>query len=263
MSDSVAELEVEVRDLRLTLRPQTELPGFDFTVARGEVAVVLGDNGSGKSLLLAHLAGLLRAQARLLRIHGCDLLAPRGLREARKHFGVVFQQPALLRSLTVFENVALPFAASYEGVSEQVADLLALTGCAGLETAYPHELSEGVKRCVAISRALAAEKRVLLCDEPVAALSPDKRRRIEDLIVALVQRGVLDAAVIFTQSIPTALRLGRHFILLERDEAGVRRVLDTTSRKDLLDNPAFRRFLRIPRMVDGLDNITPLREETE
>jgi ABC-type sulfate/molybdate transport systems ATPase subunit len=198
-----------VQDLDFGRRP------VSFTVGRGEVLAVLGDNGSGKSLMMAHLSGHLRARQGSVRV------GDRALLQARREVGVVFQHHGLIRNMTVFENVALPFlvqALDLDGaLAEKVRLRLRLVGCAHLENEDVHRLSEGDKRCVALARALAGTPQVLLADEPSAALAPAKKALVEELLATLSQTGVLAAVVLATQDLDFARRVATHFLLLHPD----------------------------------------------
>lgn len=179
-----------------------------FDVQPGEILAVLGDNGSGKSLLLAHLTGHLRTPKDAVRV-------------TRKEVGVVFQHHGLIRNMTVFENVALPFLVHGldldGGLEDQVRLRLSLVGCAHLADAEVHQLSEGDKRCVALARALSGQTRLLIADEPVAALAPAKKALVEELLASLVQTGVLTGIVLATQDLDFARRIATRFLLLHRD----------------------------------------------
>ncbi|MCX6979185.1 MAG: ATP-binding cassette domain-containing protein [Verrucomicrobia bacterium] len=189
-----------------------------FDVQPGEILAVLGDNGSGKSLLLAHLSGHLRAQNGSVHVGGRDLFHHKQRRAAQAEIGVVFQHSGLIRNMTVFENVALPFLVHGldldGGLDEQVRLRLGLVGCAHLAHEEVHRLSEGDKRCVALARALSGHTRVLIADEPAAALAPAKKALVEELLASLVQGGVLTGIVLATQDLDFARRIATRFLLL-------------------------------------------------
>lgn len=184
-----------------------------FEVRPGEILAVLGDNGSGKSLLLAHLSGHLRVPAGAVQVGG------RELRKALSEIGVVFQHPGLIRNMTVFENIALPFLVhglDLDGaLQEKVRLRMRLVGCGHLENEEVHRLSEGDKRCVSLARALSGPTRLLIADEPVASLSPAKKALVEELLASLVQTGVLTGIVMATQDLDFARRIATHFLLLD------------------------------------------------
>ena len=203
----------------------TRTANLSFDVQAGEMLVVLGGNGSGKSLLVKYLAGIFhagpgRVQFRADRSRGDAIwldMARRAERErARAGLGVVFQRPALVRTLTVAQNVALalPPATTRQAAAVEIDLLLRLVGIERLAHAYPHELSAGDGQCAAVARALAGGRHLLLCDEPHAALGPATTHRLGELLRTLVHAGTLAAAVICTQDLGAALRLGHRFLLL-------------------------------------------------
>ena len=250
--------EISARGLRLF---GAGAETFEFDLHAGEVLVVLGRNGSGKSLLVNLLCGIFAVARGTVRYGDADLGVPAGLIRARQHkFGVVFQEPALLRSLTIFENLLLPLQLSLQAAGAgpwarwtaraalraEVAHLLALVGApAHCQDLFPHDLSVGDQQCVALARALAGDKRVLVCDEPTRDLGLDKAFQIDELIASLIHSGVLAAAVICTQNLETAFRLGTRFLLLGDGE---RRgsAEHCASAEELRERPAFQRLLRLP-----------------
>lgn len=191
---------------------------FNFEVSPGEIVVVLGRNGSGKSLLVACLAGQRLSRGASVAVCGHEVFQTRSRSSALAKLGVVFQHPGLLRTLSVFDNVALPFLQNSLGLTGQLAGLvglrLDLLGCAHLAGMGTGSLGEGDKRCVALARALSGTTRFLIADEPSAALSPETRARVEDLLSVLVGCGALDGAILCTQDLEFALRVGTRFLFL-------------------------------------------------
>ena len=254
MPSATSDVELSVRGLALF---PGEPAALDFEVRAGEILVVLGPNGSGKSQLINLLAGVYPVAPGVIRYGEDDLGSASDLRRVRQRkIGVVFQQPALLRGLTIEENLALPLRLAQRGagwgrrlsraaVREEVRQLLSLVGVARCEDLYPHELGVGEQQCVALARALAGNKRVLLCDEPTADLSLDKAFQVDELIAGLVQGGVLAAAVVCTQNLETAFRLGSRFLLLG-DGENLGRAEHCDGRDNLRARPAFQRLLRLP-----------------
>jgi|GEM_PF-2665959 len=211
------ELALRVRGLSLQAVPE---PGrtLDFDLRRGEILAIMGGNGSGKSLLVSCLAGQRAAPGASVRVHGHELFDPRTRAAAQALLGVVFQHPGLLRTLPVFDNVALPFLQESLGLTGSLAGLVGLrldmVGCGHLASSAPEALGEGDKRCVALARALSGTARVLLADEPASALATAARERVEELLSTLVRRGALDACVICTQDAGFALRVATRFAFL-------------------------------------------------
>jgi len=206
-----------VRHLSLTRDAPADRE-FNLEISSGEIAVVLGGNGSGKSLLVSCLSGQRTSRGASVAVCGHELFARHSRAPAQALLGVMFQHPGLLRTLSVFDNVALPFLQNSLGLSGQLAGLvglrLELLGCGHLADMETESLGTGDKRCVALARALSGTARVLIADEPSAALSSETQARVEELITVLVARSALDAAVICTQDMEFALRVGTRFIFL-------------------------------------------------
>src|SRR5689334_19734392 len=177
-----------------------------FTLENGSVLAVLGENASGKSLLLSCLAGYRWTRGAAVEVHGYNIFDRRQRAAAQRLVGVVFQNSGLIRNLTVFENVALPFLARSLALDSELEDKvklrLDLVGCGHLLEHSVTQLGEGDRKCIALARALAGEVRVLIADEPFAALSASRRNLVEELLVSLVEFGNLSSVVFATQDLP-------------------------------------------------------------
>lgn len=185
---------VELRGVEKRFRDHAVLRGVDLAVARGETFTILGGSGSGKSVCLKHMIGLLRADAGRVSLLGTDVTT---LREPawvplRRRCGMVFQGAALFDSLTVLENVAYPLRQHERWpeprVRERVAACLEAVGLPGVEAMLPAELSGGMRKRVGVARAIALEPELVLYDEPTTGLDPANARRIAELILALNER---------------------------------------------------------------------------
>ncbi|HEU5125729.1 MAG TPA: ATP-binding cassette domain-containing protein [Verrucomicrobiae bacterium] len=167
-------VSVEVRGLRRSFDGQEVLKGLDFTIQPGEVFVMMGPSGSGKSVLLKHIIGLDEPDAGEILINGQPIQSPEVLEKYR--MALVFQSGALLNSLTVGENVGLYLSEhrlkSSEEISQIVSEKLESVGLKGTENKMPSELSGGMKKRVAIARALVIEPQLILYDEPTSELDP-------------------------------------------------------------------------------------------
>jgi ABC-type sulfate/molybdate transport systems ATPase subunit len=192
---------------------------IEFTLANGSILAVLGENGSGKSMLLSCLAGYRWTRGAAVEVHGYNIFDRRQRAAAQRLVGVVFQNSGLIRNLTVFENVALPFLARSLALDSELEDKvklrLDLVGCGHLLEHSVTQLGEGDRKCIALARALAGEVRVLIADEPFAALSASRRNLVEELLVSLVEFGNLSGVIFATQDLPFANRVATHFLSMD------------------------------------------------
>ncbi len=169
---------IEIKGLTKSFKGQVVLDRLDLKIAAGEVVAIIGKSGGGKSVLLKHLIGLLKPDAGTILINGVDITSVdiHGLRNVRQKFGVVFQGSALFDSLTVFGNVAFPLRERTklpaEAIRENVLEALEDVGLRGMGNKYPAEISGGMKKRVALARALIAEPSIVLFDEPTTGLDP-------------------------------------------------------------------------------------------
>ena len=181
---------VEVRGLRKKFSRHEVLKGLDFEVKPGEVFVIMGPSGSGKSVLLRHIIGLEEPDAGEILIEGQSIQSPEVM--DRYRLAMVFQSGALLNSLTVGENVGLYLAEhrlkSPDEIAHIVAEKLEVVGLKGTQDKMPSELSGGMKKRVAIARALVIEPQLILYDEPTSELDPLSSVVIGEEILKLNQR---------------------------------------------------------------------------
>ncbi len=183
-------VSVSVRGLRKSFHGQEVLRGLDFDVLPGEIFVIMGPSGSGKSVLLKHLIGLEPADAGQILINGESIDAPETMDKYR--MALVFQSAALLNSLTVGENVGLYLSEHRlkppEEINRIVLEKLATVGLKGTEDKMPIELSGGMKKRAALARALVIEPQLILYDEPTSELDPLSAVVIGEEILQLQER---------------------------------------------------------------------------
>jgi phospholipid/cholesterol/gamma-HCH transport system ATP-binding protein len=183
-------VSVEVRGLRRNFGTQEVLKGLDFDVEPGEVFVIMGPSGSGKSVLLKHIIGLEAPDAGDILINGESIQSQEV--SGKYRLAMVFQSGALLNSLTVGENVGLYLAEHRlkppEEIARIVAEILESLGLKGTEDKMPGELSGGMKKRVAIARALVCEPQLILYDEPTSELDPLSAVVIAEEILELKHR---------------------------------------------------------------------------
>jgi phospholipid/cholesterol/gamma-HCH transport system ATP-binding protein len=183
---------LEVDSVVTRFGPQTVHEGVSFTVRRGEVVALIGGSGTGKSVLLKEIIGLVRPTSGRIALLGTDVWAsaPADLNLLRRRFGVLFQDGALFSSLSVAENVAVPFREHTDLPADVIAPLVGLKlGLVGLApdagAKQPSQLSGGMRKRVALARALALEPEVLFLDEPTSGLDPVGAREFDDLVRVL------------------------------------------------------------------------------
>jgi phospholipid/cholesterol/gamma-HCH transport system ATP-binding protein len=210
---------IQIQNLRKTFGRQQVLQGLTLDIATGEIMVVIGRSGGGKSVLLKHLVGLLRPDSGAILVDGRDITRLRGsaLDRIRERYGVVFQGGALFDSMTVFANVAFPLQEkSRLGTAEittRVEEKLEQVGLTGMGDKNPAEISGGMRKRVAIARALVTEPEVVFFDEPTTGLDPILVNTIHHLIVEL-HRKVRFTAVMVSHEIPEIFRIADRVAML-------------------------------------------------
>jgi phospholipid/cholesterol/gamma-HCH transport system ATP-binding protein len=210
---------IRVQGLRKRFGAQPVLRGLDLDIATGEIMVVIGRSGGGKSVLLKHLIGLLRPDAGTVVVDGVDITRLRGrdLDRVRDRYGVVFQGGALFDSMSVYDNVAFPLReksllAAGE-VRERVDEKLEQVGLTGMGSKNPAEISGGMRKRVAIARALVTEPEIVFFDEPTTGLDPILVNTIHHLIVEL-HRKFRFTAVMVSHEIPEIFEIADRVAML-------------------------------------------------
>lgn len=193
------------------------LEDFQLEVATGETVAVVGRSGSGKSVLLKHVARLLRPDAGEVWVGDTEISRVDGepLNRVRRRMGYVFQFAALFDSLTVGDNIrlALRRMVSQEEVEERLALSLERVGLADVTDRYPAELSGGMRKRAGVARAVAAEPEYLLYDEPTTGLDPVTTSRIDDLMVRL-KAELHSTSIVVTHDMTSAFRVADRIALL-------------------------------------------------
>jgi phospholipid/cholesterol/gamma-HCH transport system ATP-binding protein len=195
---------IEVRDVWKAFGGNQVLKGISLTIQRGETYVVLGGSGSGKTVLMKHVIGLFKPDRGSVHVDGVEISALTGkvLTEARRVFGMVFQWAALFDSMTVYENVAFPLrerghAPPADEVREKVLAKLKVVDLGDdVLDRYPAELSGGMRKRVALARALVSDPRVVLYDEPTTGLDPITTDYVDGMILAAKQKLGITSMVI-------------------------------------------------------------------
>lgn len=236
---------IRVERLEKTFRGTPVLRGATLDVFAGESLVILGGSGAGKSVLLKHLNGLLRADAGDVIVDGTRLagLHEHAMVPIRRKVGMLFQMGALFDSLSVGDNVAYPLRehrlARESEIPGRVAEALAMVNLRGTESVMPSELSGGMRKRAALARALVLTPRVLLYDEPTTGLDPVVAARINHLIRDLQRRLGLTSVVV-THDLASAFFVADRIAFLH--EGRIRFIGDVAEARASTD-PLLREFL--------------------
>lgn len=210
---------IEVRNLKKGFGQLVVLDGVSFRIEKGESVVIIGRSGSGKSVLLKLLIGLLRPDAGAVLIAGENVSAmdERELIRVRRQFGMLFQSSALFDSMTVAENVAFAFrhdrSLTPKEIAERVADVLEMVDLPGIQNKKPAELSGGMRKRVGLARAIVYKPEIVLYDEPTTGLDPIVADSIDQLIVRVRDR-VRVTTVVVTHDMRSARCLGQRIMML-------------------------------------------------
>lgn len=210
---------IQAAGLRKAFGPKKVLQGVDLSIRRGETMVVIGGSGSGKSVLLKLVIGLLQPDAGSVFVDGREvgLLNEGGLNELRGRFGMLFQGAALFDSMNVEENVAFALKRhsrlSRTQISARVAECLEMVGMPGIERLRPSELSGGMRKRVGLARAIALQPEILLYDEPTTGLDPIMSDVINKLIREMQHR-LKVTSVAITHDMVSAYTIGDRIAML-------------------------------------------------
>jgi phospholipid/cholesterol/gamma-HCH transport system ATP-binding protein len=237
---------IRVQGLHKSFGTQHVLRGLDLDVATGEVMVVIGRSGGGKSVLLKHMVGLLQPDAGAILVDGTDISRLRGaaLDRIRQRYGVVFQGGALFDSMSVFDNVAFPLREKSRlpaaQIRARVEEKLAQVGLDGMGAKNPAEISGGMRKRVAIARALVTEPGIVFFDEPTTGLDPPLVNTIHQLIQEQHRRFHF-TAVMVSHEIPEIFAIADRVAVLHEGiivECGSAPAIQASA------NPVVQRFIR-------------------
>jgi phospholipid/cholesterol/gamma-HCH transport system ATP-binding protein len=242
-------VEIKISGLTKSFGRQVIWRDVSLTLPAGEISVLLGPSGTGKSVLLKTLVGLLRPEAGSIEIEGQDIckLREKDLFEVRKLFGVLFQDGALFGSMNLYDNIAFPLREhtrkSEKDIRSIVTEKMDLVGLLGSEDKLPGQLSGGMRKRAGLARALVLDPKIILFDEPDSGLDPVRTAFLNQLIVDLNQR-IGATILIVTHDVNTARRVPDNIgLLYHRHLAmfGPREMLLTS------EEPVVRQFLNAQR----------------
>jgi phospholipid/cholesterol/gamma-HCH transport system ATP-binding protein len=238
-------LAIETRGVHKSFGAHHVLSGADLRVPEGVISVVLGPSGTGKSVLLRHVIGILRPDEGEIVIRGRPLsrMSRSELLMLRTEIGVMFQDGALFSAMTVFENVAFPLRQHTgipdKDIRELVMNQLAAVGLADAADKLPAALSGGMKKRAGLARALVLEPSIVICDEPDSGLDPVRTALLGELLVE-EHRRIGGTMLVITHDIALARNVGEHISVLWQG-----RILESGMRDDMLvsESDFVRQFL--------------------
>lgn len=210
---------IRIINLHKSFGSQHVLRGLTLEIPDGSIYTVIGQSGTGKSCLLKHLIGLMHPDQGEIWIDGTEITSLRGraLNEVRHRFGMLFQGGALFDSLSVYDNVAFPLREKTRlkemDIRRKVHERLEQVGLPGIDQKFPAELSGGMRKRVALARALVSEPEILLFDEPTTGLDPVRVNAIHQLVLDL-HKLLKFTAVIVSHEIPEIFSLATHVAML-------------------------------------------------
>jgi phospholipid/cholesterol/gamma-HCH transport system ATP-binding protein len=236
---------ISLIDVHKELGGRKVLDGLNLQVKKGETLVVIGRSGTGKSVTLKHMVGLMSPDQGRIVVDGEEIQSAenRDLERIRKRFGVLFQSGALLNSLSVRENIALPLREHTDlpeaEIQDRVSETLELIHLQGRGEVMPGDLSGGMKKRVGLARAIVRDPEIILYDEPTSGLDPVMSNTINDLILSMQER-LNVTSVVVTHDMSSAYRVGNRIALLNEG-----RIIQVDTPKDLIrtKNPMVRQFI--------------------
>jgi len=211
--------KISLRDLHKSFGPKRVLDGLTLDIAEGESLVVIGGSGSGKSVLLKHIIGLLKPDSGSTVVDGqaVETLGNKEITEFRRKFGMSFQEGALFDSMTVWQNIAFPLQRltqmSRDEIDARVHECLGLVRLENVAEKLPSQLSGGMRRRVGFARSVAHSPEILLFDEPTSGLDPVTTALIDEVILDLNDR-VKATTVTITHDMASAFRIGDRVAML-------------------------------------------------
>jgi len=215
------DVAIRIHDLHKSFGSKVVLDGVNLDVAPAESLVIIGGSGTGKSVLLKHIIGLLKPDSGTVEVGGTavETLGNREITEFRRKFGMAFQEGALFDSMTVWQNVAFPLQRltkkSHQEIDDRVEECLSMVRLEGVGKKLPSQLSGGMRRRVGFARAVAHQPEILLFDEPTTGLDPITTALIDEIIKDLSDR-LKTTSVTITHDMESAYRIADRIAMLHQ-----------------------------------------------
>ena len=236
---------IKIINLKVDINKKSILKDISLEIKDGEKYVILGPSGSGKSVLLKNIVGLLKSTSGDIIVDGTSVInaTKKEIKEIRKKCGFLFQHSALFDSMTIEENLAFPLLQhtklSGQKIKDKIKEKLEIVGLKGIEKKKPSELSGGMQKRVALARSIILEPKYIFYDEPTTGLDPIMSRAIDDLINDLNKRLNI-TSIIVTHDMKSAFRTADRLGLLYN---GKIKIQGTTEKMKKLDNPYLIQFI--------------------
>jgi len=236
---------IKLIDVCKSFYHQKVLDSLSLTIAPEKISVIIGQSGSGKSVLLKHIIALIRPDSGQIFIDGVDITEQdeKALGEIRKNFGMLFQGAALFDSMTVGQNVAFPIREHTDRSESEIKDIvhakLRQVGLTGVFHKMPSELSGGMRKRVGLARAIALDPRIILFDEPTTGLDPIMRDAIENLIIQ-TQQQTQATCVVISHDIDSTMKMAHHVAMISKGK-----IIESGTPDDIREseNPVVRQFV--------------------
>jgi phospholipid/cholesterol/gamma-HCH transport system ATP-binding protein len=257
---------ISLRDVTKSFGSHTVLEGISFDIPRGKISAVMGPSGTGKSVLLKNIIGLLRPDRGEIWVDGEETVAmgEKDLYRVRRKFGVLFQDGALFGSMNMFDNIAFPLREhtkkSEKEIREIVLEKASLVGLLDHMKKFPGEVSGGMKKRAGLARALAMDPEIILFDEPDSGLDPVRVSYLDEL-VKKIQEETGATFLIITHNIASVMRTSDYIAVLYQAN-----LVKFASKEEMrtTDNPLIRQFLAGRAMGPiGMDELAEERTEVE
>jgi phospholipid/cholesterol/gamma-HCH transport system ATP-binding protein len=248
MSSASDDAHITVEDLTMAYGSFVLMHDLNFTVKKGDVFIIMGGSGTGKSTLLRHLIGLNEPAKGDIR-YGTESFTradPKRREQLVQRFGVLYQTGGLWSSMTLAENVGLPLGEFTDLTPPQIREVaalkLALVGLKGFEDYYPSQISGGMQKRAGLARAMALDPDILFFDEPSAGLDPVTSRLLDELILAL-RDSLGSTIVVVTHELASIFTIGTNSVFLDAESRTMIASGPPRELRDHSDDPRVRRFL--------------------